>query len=327
MKTDNKIPYPFEFDEIRLTDEILEGLGLKEWYGGAGDYHDGNFQLGGLIVRLHNIPEEKDDSQGYGTPIYQAAHFSNEDFKRNLYFLHDLYEEILRLCEDFKKPIDKIEVIKEFTLRCHNLNLGSYLKSYQEYKYPSNIPKSYWTLKDVKDKTESWISQEVKTLTVAVDPSKDQESIKYSQDQLERYVKFHTFLTNLAYHRRGKPEENWDIEDISREARMLIDGDVVTTSKVERNVFEQANDLVALGFYIRVDYERGQWYYIIQKLPTEKDVEFVNSGECQDGDLWLDADTVFNSFPKGYKTHEEALTFGLKDIYEFFPELKSTDES
>lgn len=64
--------------------------------------------------------------------------------------------------------------------------------------------------------------------------------------------------------------------------------------------------------FVEPVYERGDWCYVLKTLPTDEDI--ANSGECEDGDLWLDSDTINASewFLQEYKSFEEALEEGLK---------------
>jgi hypothetical protein len=64
--------------------------------------------------------------------------------------------------------------------------------------------------------------------------------------------------------------------------------------------------------HVQIVYERGFWKYVLHKLPSDKDIEFANSGECQDGDLWLDAEIVNNEWYLQESTsYEDALEKGL----------------
>ena len=117
--------YPFEFEEIPLTSTMLDRLGA-EWWGGAGDFCDGAIPLGIKSLRLHLMPEELDDSYGYGTPIYQAEHFVRGSFRGPMYFLHELYEEAVLAGAD-----------DEFIEKCKEINLMPFIESYLKFKHES----------------------------------------------------------------------------------------------------------------------------------------------------------------------------------------------
>lgn len=71
-------------------------------------------------------------------------------------------------------------------------------------------------------------------------------------------------------------------------------------------------DLINRRVYVQITYERGNWYYVLYQLPSTKDIEFANSGECQDGDLWLDSNLINTDwYDQGFGSYEEALTRGL----------------
>lgn len=64
--------------------------------------------------------------------------------------------------------------------------------------------------------------------------------------------------------------------------------------------------------HIDVVYERGVWCYILHQLPSEEDIKFAASGECEDGDLWLLSNTINSDwYTMEYKSYEEALEAGL----------------
>ncbi len=56
-------------------------------------------------------------------------------------------------------------------------------------------------------------------------------------------------------------------------------------------LYQQLTDWLRAKHKLHIDivYERGDWHYRINQLPSEKDILFAHSGECEDGDLWLDA--------------------------------------
>lgn len=65
---------------------------------------------------------------------------------------------------------------------------------------------------------------------------------------------------------------------------------------------------------VQTAYEKGFWCYILYQLPSTEDIKFAASGECQDGDLWLDADMVNKEwYLQEQKSYEEALENGLQE--------------
>jgi hypothetical protein len=70
------------------------------------------------------------------------------------------------------------------------------------------------------------------------------------------------------------------------------------------------------NIWLSVDYDRF-WYYVITELPNKEDIEFANSGLCQDGVLWVKGERVNpNSIFEEYKSSEEAYNAGIKFIKE-----------
>ena len=129
--------YPFEFEEMPITDKVLDTLGFCEYWSGCGDF--GTRMVGEKISehqysKSYTIVEEDemdDDSLGYsGSPKYSARHYHSpfsSKKHRSIYFLHDLYEDI---SENAPEVLDLfIEKTKE-----NGVNMYPYIKSYLEYK-------------------------------------------------------------------------------------------------------------------------------------------------------------------------------------------------
>lgn len=73
-------------------------------------------------------------------------------------------------------------------------------------------------------------------------------------------------------------------------------------------------ELIEKKIFVQVVYGRGFWCYILHRLPSDKDVAFAASGECQDGDLWLDADMINTEwYLQEQKSFLEALENGINE--------------
>lgn len=85
----------------------------------------------------------------------------------------------------------------------------------------------------------------------------------------------------------------------------------------------QLLDLIGKKIYVNVVYEHGGWYYILHQLPSIEDIKFSESGECQDGDMWLDSSIINSDWfsGEGYKSYPEALENGIKAAYLILPLL------
>lgn len=125
--------YPFEFCELRLTNKMLDVLGFSEYWAGSGDFY-GERCFGIEAVNLYRmmVHDETDDPcSGYcEIPMYQSEYFTSSHKSktwRNIYFIHDLYEDILE-----NNP-NLIEMFVEKTKE-KGVNIYPYIKSYLEYK-------------------------------------------------------------------------------------------------------------------------------------------------------------------------------------------------
>ena len=118
--------YPFEFKELLLTDFVLTKLGFTPYHDGAGDYGDRRLDLGKRpYFEIIEIDAKDDVYDGYGiTKEIGSGHYTRDC--EDLYFLHELYEEILSDC-----TVDEVNVFVE---KCKEANCYPYLESYLEYK-------------------------------------------------------------------------------------------------------------------------------------------------------------------------------------------------
>jgi len=124
--------YPFEFNELLLTNKLLDTLGFTEYWSGCGDFGDRRLQLvesvPGALYQIWVIDESEDPESGYSTsPQYNSQHFSTEDWG-TIYFLHELYEDI-KLKRTEEELTAFVTLIKK-----RGVNMGSYIESYLEYK-------------------------------------------------------------------------------------------------------------------------------------------------------------------------------------------------
>lgn len=128
--------YPFEFHELLLTDHVLDALGFGEYWDDCGDFgsrklvfSDDSYYL------LYEMDERNsDDADSYGgVATYCPSYFLAKDFRRRLYFLHDLYEDIVASC-----PAVDVELFI-LTTKKPEVNMWPALESYLKYK--ENQPK------------------------------------------------------------------------------------------------------------------------------------------------------------------------------------------
>lgn len=116
--------YPFEFEECLLTDDLFHTLGFEFW-GGSGDFYDAGIE--GIRYRIIQGQFEPDDTLGYisGPKRMDVARFMTSDFK-TMYFLHEMYEDIVSRCS----TEDKTKLFQLFEKH----NLSPYIESYLKYK-------------------------------------------------------------------------------------------------------------------------------------------------------------------------------------------------
>lgn len=117
--------YPFEFNELLLTNRVLDVLGFSEYWAGSGGFGTRSFNG----YRVHQIDENEDPEGGYGLgePQYCSEHFCTNDF-HPIYFLHEMYEDMVARCSpEFVK--DFIEFTKK-----KGVNMYPYIESYLKHK-------------------------------------------------------------------------------------------------------------------------------------------------------------------------------------------------
>lgn len=132
--------YPFEFKEMILTGKALTALGYTEYWAGCGDFgerkfgvriNENQFDINYGIHTIVEMDEKEDDADGYGafsqySPRIYCNSFKN-NLNRNIYFLHDLYEDI---AENAPKLLDLfIEQTKK-----KGVNMYPYIESYLKFK-------------------------------------------------------------------------------------------------------------------------------------------------------------------------------------------------
>lgn len=123
-----ELKYPFEFDECLLTGELLTFLGFGEYWDKNGTSGTRTLNLGEAIpfYKIWYVEEMEDGNEGYGdTKEYCPAKFFSADHNSNLYFLHDLYE-------DIKATLGN-SGLQTFRELCFSKNLKRAIESYENY--------------------------------------------------------------------------------------------------------------------------------------------------------------------------------------------------
>lgn len=135
--------YPFEFEELLLTERVLDVLGFTEYWAGCGDFGDRRLDLGGKVgderltskkeypsyfIYVLDETEDPESGYGYGKPKYCSEKVFSKNFDSILYFLHDLYEDILK-----RRTPEEIEAFIEITKK-KDVNMYPYIESYLKYK-------------------------------------------------------------------------------------------------------------------------------------------------------------------------------------------------
>jgi len=114
--------YPFEFASLLLGDTVFEKLGVKEWWGGSGDYCETNLRLNGLVMKVFMTDEV--DGGDYYEPLYKPRMYTNDDYCYMRY-LHELYDHI--------KSKGVPGAVEDFLGRCEKANMLGYINSYEDY--------------------------------------------------------------------------------------------------------------------------------------------------------------------------------------------------
>lgn len=107
-------------EKLLLTDKILDKLGFTPYNDENGDSGTRILYVGDNILKVWDMDEIDDETQGYGSPAkYRAKHFMIPDYGP-VYFLHELLD-----------VINKEDIMLEFVRKCHLYNMGFYLDEYK----------------------------------------------------------------------------------------------------------------------------------------------------------------------------------------------------
>lgn len=133
--------YPFEFMELPITDRVLDKLGFAEYWDGCGDFGERSFGVrlpedphnrfhpDYSVYRLVEIDEKDDYCDGFCEDLQYLARYWYSPFKhisfRKIYFLHDLYEDILA---------NNPDLIPFFEEAAKKVNMHPFLDSYKKFK-------------------------------------------------------------------------------------------------------------------------------------------------------------------------------------------------
>lgn len=129
--------YPFEFKELLITKYLLDTLGFSEYYSGCADFGYRSLDLPFFekVYRIIEYDELKEDGASMGgmdnsyVSSYWAS-YSNEIPERKLYFLHDMYNDILiHLGAGF---------LEQFIKVCKKVNMYPFIISYERYLSEQN---------------------------------------------------------------------------------------------------------------------------------------------------------------------------------------------
>ena len=131
------IPYPFEFQELRIDDTVLDKLGFSEYWDNNGDSGERNFRFGDDVFSITCYDQKDDETDGYASwGRYQSESYGvglrhrNTDFYRKIHFLHDLYEAILAITPNLVQP---------FMDKCRENLMHEYIEDYVKYKNENSI--------------------------------------------------------------------------------------------------------------------------------------------------------------------------------------------
>lgn len=120
--------YPFAFNELLLTPDLVRYLGFDNWWGDSGDGWEIAYGTeegpGPVRYRLRATSEEA-EPYTYNTVYYQTAHFMSYKFD-TLYFFHELYEDIMKNAN--------AEDAAFLVARFNTLTVRPYLQAYLAYK-------------------------------------------------------------------------------------------------------------------------------------------------------------------------------------------------
>ena len=137
------LTYPFPFAELRITSSVLDKLGFTEYWSGCGEFGERIFGIredpsneNGIYINWYRIVEYDEldygADAGYGGEpyMYQSQYWSspfNAKVHRNIYFLHDLYEDIS------DNAPEVLEIFLEKSKE-KGVNMYPYIQSYLKWK-------------------------------------------------------------------------------------------------------------------------------------------------------------------------------------------------
>jgi hypothetical protein len=88
--------------------------------------------------------------------------------------------------------------------------------------------------------------------------------------------------------------------------------------ELAKRLIVQQLELIEKKILVQVIHENGYWCYALYQLPSDNDIAFAESGECQDGELWKNSDLLNSEwFLQEQKSFLEALANGIKDADNF----------
>lgn len=78
-------------------------------------------------------------------------------------------------------------------------------------------------------------------------------------------------------------------------------------------LIKQQLELIDQKILVQIVHESGFWCYVLHRLPSEKDIKFAESGECQDCDSWKRAEQLNNDwYLQEQESFLEALINGIE---------------
>jgi len=88
--------------------------------------------------------------------------------------------------------------------------------------------------------------------------------------------------------------------------------------ELAKRLIVQQLELIEKKIFVQIIHENGDWCYALYQLPSDNDIAFAESGECQDGELWKNSELLNSEwYLQEQKSFLQALANGIEDAQHY----------